>query len=107
MRTLSSDIKLAISTMNQKGQWAKLFDIVVDDTTTLYFTDYPENIFYGSNTYVPYPIVVGDIAETSKPEVQTFNVAVANIDRQIAAYIESGKILGNDIKITVVFMRYE
>lgn len=106
VRTLASEIVGIASTMNQgDGAWCRLYDIVVDTTTTLYKTDYPKFLTYNGTTYDPYPIKIDGIPYTAKPENKTFTVNVANIDRTIATYLEQGKLLGNDVTITWVFVR--
>jgi phage-related protein len=104
-RLLQSDILGAIDTMNQEGIWAHLFEVNVDSTTVLYLTDFHDPIIYNSTTYTPYPIAIEAVTTTAKPENKTFTVTVANIDRSIAAYLELGKILGNDVKIIWAFIR--
>ena len=105
MKTLASEIKTAAATLNAKGAWARLYEVTVDDTTTLYFTDYPQAIVYQGRSYSPYPIQIGDIEETTKPEMKTFTIGVANIDRQLISYLESGKILGRNIKVTWILIK--
>jgi len=105
LRTLASEVLTAVDAMSQTGKWAHLYDVVVDSTTTLRLTDYPLALTFNALTYSPYPIFCGDLPQTSKPEMQTFQVNVANIDRSIALYLEGGKILGNDVTITWVFIR--
>jgi len=91
--------------MHQKGRWAHLFDIVVDASTTLYLSDYPISLTYSNQTYTPYPIFMGEIAQTVKPEMKTLQIQVANIDRTIATYLEAGKVLGKNVTITWIFVR--
>jgi hypothetical protein len=105
MRTISSEIRTAIDTLNQRGRWAHLYDVVVDSTTTLRLTDYPKILTYNTINYTPYPIGQDEIPQTSKPENQTFTITVANIDRSIGGYLEAGKLLGNDVTINFVFVR--
>ena len=106
VRTLASEIVGLASTMNQgDGAWCRLYDIVVDTTTTLYKTDYPKSLTYNGTTYDPYPIKIDGIPYTAKPENKTFTVNVANIDKTIATYLEQDKLLGNDVTISWVFVR--
>lgn len=105
MRTLASEIVVATNTLRQPGIWVKLFEVTIDEATTLYYTDGKETILYNNKNYVPYPISVSNIEETSKPEMKTFEVSVANVDRQLSSYLESGKILGNRLKIIIVFVK--
>ncbi len=91
--------------LSQKGAWVHLYDVSIDDTTIIYLTDFTDPIFYNSHNYVPYPIRRDDIEETSKPEMKTFTLTVPNIDRQMAAYLEAGQLLGQSIKITWVFLK--
>lgn len=106
VRTLSSEITGLASTMNQNdGVWCHLYDIVVETGTVLYKTDYPKSLVYNGTTYSPYPIRMDGIPYTAKPENKTFTINVANIDKTIATYLEQGKLLGNDVTISWVFVR--
>jgi len=113
MRTLSSDIKDAVFEMNQKGTWAHLYEVQINantafgDASNEYLTDYPKQITYATKNYRPFPIVHDAIPQTSKPEQISFVITVANIDKAIALYLESGKILGNSLKITWVFLKQD
>lgn len=104
MRTLSSTILEGANKLNQRGAWCYLFDIVINSTTTERFTNHPHPITYSGVTYQPFPVTVSEIKETSKPEMKTFQITVANIDRRIASYLESGYIIGNNITLTKIFL---
>ena len=104
MRTLSSSIKDALFTLNQTGIWTRLYEIVVDSTLTLFLTEHHEQVVFQENVYEPYPISIGSKEETSQPEMKSFTVSVANVDRTFITHLENGKILGNDITIILVFL---
>ena len=104
MRTLATDIEQAVDKLHQSGQWTHLVDIVVNTTTTLNYTSYPKQITFQSTTYSPYPIIIGKISQTSKPEFKTLDVSIANIDQTFANLLEKDDLLGNDIKIYWVFI---
>lgn len=104
MRTLSSTVIEGLHKLNQRGAWCYLLDIVINSSTTERLTTHSHPITYNNITYQPFPIIVGEIRETSKPEMKTFQVQVANIDRKIASYLESGYVIGNDITLTKIFL---
>lgn len=105
MRTLSSEIAAATLAMSQKGTWARLFEVTVDDTQTLYYTDYPKTVIYQSRAYTPYPIYQKQREETSKPENKPYSLVVGNLDLSFSSYIESGLLLGQKIKTITIFIR--
>lgn len=105
MKTLASDIKDAVFELNQKGIWVRLYEVDIDASTKRYLTDHTESITYQAQAYTPFPITHADIPETAKPEMQTFTLGVANIDRSIVTDLENGKILGNNLKITWLFLK--
>ena len=93
--------------MDQKGTWCHTYDVIVDSTITLRYTDNQEPITAFGYTYPPYPIKMGAVGDTAKSENKTFKITVANIDRTLIAYLENGKLIGLNITVSTVFLPFD
>lgn len=107
MRTLASEIQTAMAELNQTGIWCYLFDIVVDDETTLRLTDGVRPVLYNGIEYTPYPILLGEVNDTTKPEVHNIRLTVPNLDRMLSYYLEQDKIQGHQVTITLVHIPHD
>lgn len=82
--------------------WVTLLDILLPDSTWLYFCNYDQNVVFGGNTYLPFPFVVGDVKENGRGTLDTITLAVTNVSREIQGYIEEFDLIGQPVTIRVV-----
>ena len=92
------------SEYNQKGFWFCTYDVQIDSETTLYFTDHSDPVEVFGRTYTPYPIKRDAVEQTSRAENRNWNVNVANVDGLLVAYLENGKMIGQNIVLSTLFM---
>ena len=106
MRVIPVALEAELDALEQKGVWAHGFEIELGDTggTVYRRTDHHSSVVIGADTFTPYPIIVEDIPETSEATLETFNIAVANIDRDFILQVENGFILGEDITVYKIFI---
>ena len=62
---------------------------------------------YGNLVYIPYPITIDQVKETSKPERKTFTIAVSNYDGLVANYLEQGKLRGRKVLMTTALLKHD
>ena len=89
-RTLSSALILSKNTINSINSWAFLVNIKYrtalppsETFANLYFTNYDRVIIFNSQTFIPYPVSVGELSENSTGETTRFQLGIGNIGNAI------------------------
>lgn len=106
MKTLNASLILEKNKLASASPWIILFEIEIDDSTTLRLAAYLEDVTFDSNTYTAFPAIVDALKEDSQGKLNTLNISVANINRTISAYVENNNMLGRDVTIKIVNSAY-
>jgi hypothetical protein len=102
MRTIDADLLLAKNLLYSEQPWVWLFAIEIDDTDTLYLAAYPEDIRWNGRLWQAFPAYVDTISEEVNRR-GSVNVHVANVNREISAYVENNTLLGRDVTIYLIY----
>lgn len=75
-----------------------------DGSTDLYFTNHDENVTFDGQEYTAFPISHESVADNTSGEIDQVTVKLANVSREIQAYLESYDWRGKKVTITAVFL---
>lgn len=103
MRTL--DAAVIAEKNKQENQPIYLFTIYNYDgaSTNLYLAQYSANVIFDGIEYRRFPVSFDGIGENNQGQVNTVVVKVANISREIQAYLELYDWRGKKVDITLVW----
>jgi len=82
--------------------WYYLFQITVDSGNYIYVTNHSETVTYDGLDYEPAPIVIGDMNEDGKGNLESISLSVSNVNRTAIAYVEQYDLQGNDVVIKLM-----
>ena len=102
MKTLAADLIIEKNQLYSDNPWIALLEVDVDGTDPWRLAAYPEEISWNSETWTAFPIYLEKIREAAAGRLDGLNVHVANVERTVSAYVETGSILGNDVTIRFV-----
>lgn len=88
MKALSSNLMQAANRIDGDSPWLILLDIQIGTEPTLYLVNNNEDIPFGGNTYVAFGFTMEMPKESSKGEIPTVSLQVANATRSMQTYIE-------------------
>lgn len=103
MITLTSDFIKEKNKLSNKP--ITLYEIVNynDGNDSLYLTSYDEDVVFNSITYIKFPITHEAISENTTGEIDTVNVRVSNVSKEIQGYLELYDLRSKAIIISTVF----
>lgn len=102
-RTLSIDQLITKNALEQDLPWLFLFDLYLEDGTSLHFVNYPDEVLYDETTYSPYYLRMEPIVEQSDGTIPALKVSVSNVFREMEALLqEHSGLRGCKVRITVV-----
>lgn len=67
-----------------------------------YFVSHEESIIYQGNTYQPLPMFWGETSVSQAMNLPTVDVAVPNIDGQVADYLQHVDLSGRDVTLLLL-----
>jgi len=80
-----------------------LFELYISDTNILRFVSNDNPITFDGNSYQPYPINYENIAENGNNEIETIQVSVSNVSREIQSIIDQNELRKCKVKIIIIF----
>lgn len=89
MRQLPPAILRAANRMDQDSPWLILLDIAIAGEETMYLVNNNEDVVFDGRTYVAFAFTVDQPKESSKGEIPSIQLAVANATRTLQAYVEA------------------
>jgi hypothetical protein len=103
MRSLSSDLKIWKDSQDRLVPLVTLYDIEVNDTTTLYLVEGDPtgtgSVTYGGHTYLACAIEQEQRAENVEGDFPSFQLLVSNINGVAGGYIEANELDGRQVTI--------
>lgn len=88
MKNLPPALLRAANKLDQDSPWLILLDIEIEGETTLRIVNNNEDITFSGNTYIAFAFTVDQPKETSKGEIPSVQLAVANATRTLQTYVE-------------------
>jgi len=88
MRNLPSALLRAANRIDQDSPWLILLDIAIESEPVMYLVNNTEDITFDSRTYVAFGFTLDQPKESSKGEIPTLQLAVANATRTLQTYVE-------------------
>lgn len=88
--------------MEQGRPWAHLVELVVNANTTAYLTSHPETLSYNDQTYMPFPMLIGEEQQTSDGELPRMFVDVWNIGGEVFRFAKDNDLSLNDCTIRLI-----
>jgi len=80
-----------------------LYEIEIDASTTWRFTSNVSDYIYNGNTYKAYDIKHENISQDISGKIESFDLAITNIDNSITNLILSNDVRGNKVNIIQIF----
>ena len=88
----------------EENQPIVLYEINHTGSSWLYFAEYDEDVTFDGQVYTAFPIKHEFISENVQGEIDVLRIRVANVSREIQAYIElHDGFRGKSIKIKIVW----
>lgn len=107
MLSLSSAAKLEAHKLISDGAWIVLFEIQIVDGPTLYLCRNNEKVNWNSIEWVPFPLEIDDVKESSNGELPSVVLRVSNVTRAVQGYIEDANGgVGSVVIIRVVHSKH-
>lgn len=85
---ISAQLKREKNKLANEHPWIALLEIQITSSVSLYFCDNTEDITYNGHTYTAFPFMIDPIKQTSKGEMPTVSLMVANVTQVIHEYLE-------------------
>ncbi len=89
MRPLPPALLRAANRMDQSDPWLVLLDIAIEGEDTMYLVNNNEDVVFESRTYVAFGFTVEPPKESSKGEIPSIQLMVANATRTMQTYVEA------------------
>lgn len=89
---------------SSQGAWVKAADVVIDDTTTLYFVDNLDAITFNGHTYTPLPMGWKGIGQNASMALPSIQITVPNVTGQIDAFMDGAELAGNDVILWILHL---
>lgn len=103
MLSLSAAAKLEAHKLISDGAWIVLFEIQIINGPTLFICRNNEKIIWNNEEWLPFPLEIDDVKESSNGELPSVVLRVSNVTRAVQGYIEdSGGGVGSYVIIRVV-----
>lgn len=105
MKTMSAAFRATAS--GDSNAPLEIYDLYLD-STVLHIVNYDKNIAFfdlegNSATYIAIPVTRETYERSSENSVNTINLAIANIDRSMSAYLANTEFRGRRITIRKIF----
>ena len=107
MQTLPEVIVREKNKLATPSAWLVLLDILLSDTLTLRFCSNTESVTFKGNIYEAFPFNLEPTKQTSKGEVPSVTLKVANVTRIIQGFLEDlDGAVGTTVIVRVVNSEY-
>lgn len=103
MKSLDADLILAKNRRYSADPWINLLIVELDDSSTVRWAIYPDDVTFDSQTYTALPAAIEAQRETNQGRVEGLVVHVSNAFRQVSAYLENSQLLGKDVTRRIVW----
>lgn len=100
--TINSVLVTEKNKVHNTAPWIWLFEIAIDGTEVVRVAGYHSNIAYGGQTYTAFPIQIGVQSRDARGVLNEIEIIISNLSREIAGYLESGKIIDQKVKVRCV-----
>lgn len=80
----------------------RVFDY--DGSNDLYFTNHDEDVTFDGQVYTSFPVSHDSVADNTSGEIDQVTAKLANVSREIQAYLETYDWRGLKVTITAVFL---
>lgn len=80
-----------------------LYEIEIDSTTKLYYTNNVTDTVYKGQTYTAFPISHDNIEQDISGKIQSLSVSISNINNNITNILATNDIRGNTVEIKQIF----
>jgi phage-related protein len=102
-RQVSLEMLIAKNNLEQDSPWLFLFDIEIDETTTLHLVNYPEAVVWNTITYTPYYLRMEPQKEQADGSMPQIKVMVSNVTREVESLLDANSgMRGKSVTITMV-----
>src|SRR3990167_5177019 len=92
MQTFTSSYLALKNSLDAKGIWAHLVELVVNANTTARFCSAPDTITWNGNTYLPAPMIIGVEEQTATNEIPRLTIDVANIKGSVYKFVKDNDL---------------
>jgi lambda family phage minor tail protein L len=89
MRPLPPALLRAANRLDQDSPWLILLDVQIDGEDTMYLVNNNEDVIFDGRTYVAFAFTIDQQKESSKGEIPSIQLAVANATRTLQTYVEA------------------
>jgi lambda family phage minor tail protein L len=103
MRTIPQVLKDEKAKL-ESSEILTLVELQISDVQTIYLHMGDEDIIFDSTTYEKWNIALGDITENIDGTIDTFDLSVGNVSREMQSYVEANNGLrGNKVTVKQVY----
>ncbi|MDH5738718.1 MAG: hypothetical protein OEY77_00165 [Nitrospira sp.] len=102
MRQLTAAITQQKNKLDAAGAFLPLITVYVDAATVLRFVPNPLPIVFDGETYIPFGCEIGEVVHDAKGGLNDLSISVANVTREMSAYIEFTELRGARVTIAYV-----
>jgi phage-related protein len=89
--------------MDQPDPWLVLLDIAIEGEDTMYLVNNNEDVVFDGRTYIAFAFTVDQPKESSKGEIPSIQLQVANATRTLQTYVEQYQGgVGSSVTIRIV-----
>lgn len=89
MLPLPPAILRAANRMDQSDPWLILLDVQIDGEPTMYLVNNNEDITFEGRTYIAFAFTIDQPKQSSKGEIPSIQLQVANATRTLQTYVEA------------------
>ena len=101
MKTFSSSF-IALKNSLEGQVWAHLVELVVNTTSTAYFTSHPETLTYNGQTYMPVPLIVGEEEQSGDTQLAQMTIDVSNYKGMALRFAKDNDLSLNDVTVRLI-----
>lgn len=102
MRELQPALTVEKNRLSTTSAWLTLLEVSLPDGTVLHLVPNAEAISFDGQSYQPFPCRVESVKTDARGGLADVQIAVANVDRTISAYVEQQDVRGSAVRLLIV-----
>lgn len=102
MRSLVASLIAEKNTLATTSAWLPLVKVEIDASNILLLTPNPVQLTFAGETYLPRAVQIDQVQLDSRGGQAAVRVTVANVGREVSAYLETVEVRGARVTITYV-----
>lgn len=102
MKQLTASLTAEKNKLDSTSAWLPLVTVYVTATEILRLVPNPTNIVFRGETYVAFGLEIDGITQDAKGGLHDVAISVANVTREISAYVEFNELRGARVELLYV-----